>query len=107
MAGIQTQTTDDDRGGLNVGWTDIGDWMDYKVDVCDAGTYYVDLRVAKTNDGSEGKGQIYKGNQVLATFSIPGTGGWQSWKTTQTTVNHRSTYHSGSAYSFDWVMPSR
>ena len=26
---------------------------------------------------------------------------------TQTTVSHRSAYHSGSAYSFDWVMPEQ
>ena len=28
-------------------------------------------------------------------------------KVTQTTVRNRSAYHSGSAYSFDWVMPRR
>ena len=86
MAGVQTEPSEDDLGGLSVGWIDAGDWMDYPVDVCVADTYTVDLRVARPDGGADGQGQIRLGNQALASFSIPGTGGWQSWKTIQTKV---------------------
>ena len=29
MSGVQTETTSDTGGGLNVGWIDAGDWMAY------------------------------------------------------------------------------
>ncbi|MBN1410059.1 MAG: carbohydrate-binding protein, partial [Spirochaetales bacterium] len=45
MSGIQTENTTDSGGGLNVGWIDAGDWMEYNVTVT-AGTYYVQYRVA-------------------------------------------------------------
>src|SRR5580704_3776481 len=35
--GVMTQTTSDAGGGLNVGWIDQGDWMDYPVNVTTAG----------------------------------------------------------------------
>jgi hypothetical protein len=37
MSGIQTETTTDTGGGLNVGWIDAGDWMSFGVTVPAAG----------------------------------------------------------------------
>lgn len=77
---VKSQTTSDTGGGLNVGWIDNDDWMEYLVSVTTQGTYVVNYRVASLNTG----GQIQLQNEsadVLATTSIPATGGWQTWAT--------------------------
>ncbi|ASZ14583.1 carbohydrate-binding protein [Chitinophaga pendula] len=89
MSGIQTEVTTDAGGGQNVGYTDAGDWLDYKVKVQAAGTYNVQYRVASQNGG--GSIQLRSGSNVLATTAIPSTGGWQVW----TTVNATATLAAG------------
>jgi endoglucanase len=83
MSGIQTETCSE--GGLNVGYIESGDWMDYLVNPSSAGSYTISLRVAST--GTTGACQVKSGSTVLATVSIPNTGGWQNWTTITTTVN--------------------
>jgi hypothetical protein len=46
MMGIQTGATTDIGGGLNVGWIETGDWLNYIVNVEEAGTYKVVFRLA-------------------------------------------------------------
>ena len=83
MSGIQTESCSE--GGLNVGWIDNGDWMDYSVNPSSSGSYTINLRVAST--GTTGICQIKSGSTILATVNIPNTGGWQNWTTISTTVN--------------------
>jgi endoglucanase len=83
MSGIQTETCSE--GGLNVGYIESGDWMDYSVNPTSSGSYTISLRVAST--GTTGICQIKKGSTVLATVNIPNTGGWQNWTTVSATVN--------------------
>ena len=83
MSGIQTETCSE--GGLNVGYIENGDWMDYLVNPASSGSYTISLRVAST--GTTGACQIKSGSTVLATVNIPNTGGWQTWTTITTTVN--------------------
>jgi endonuclease/exonuclease/phosphatase family metal-dependent hydrolase len=64
-------------GGYNIGWTDDNEWTKYTVKVASAATYNVSLRVAAQSSNSV---QVTVGS-VSKTFSIPNTGGWQSWKT--------------------------
>ncbi len=84
---IATEYTSDEGGGLNVGWIDQGDWLDYAVSVSQAATYEVDFRVAN----QYGDGKILIKNESGATIGevadIPRTGGWQSWTTVSTTLN--------------------
>jgi len=80
MNGVQTEATSDAGGGLNVGWIDAGDWMDYAVNVQTAGTYTVDFRVASPNSGQQLQLRN-AGGTVLATANVPNTGGWQNWAT--------------------------
>lgn len=84
MSGIQTETTTDTGGGLDVGYMDAGDWLDYNVNVQTAGTYNVQLRVASQNGG--GTLQLQSAGAVLATAAIPATGDWQAWTTVNTSV---------------------
>src|SRR5829696_4401950 len=85
MSGIQTEFTQDAGGGLNVGWIEQGDWMDYSVTVASSGTYTVNLRVATPNPGAQLQIKRSDG-AVLSTVSLPNTWGWQSWQTISTTI---------------------
>lgn len=82
MLGIQTQETADDGAGLNVGWIDAGDWLDYIIDVQEDGLYVVTFRVAGwTNDG-----RIALRNAAGTTLTganIPNAGAlqYQAWGT--------------------------
>lgn len=84
MSGIQTEPTTDAGGGQNIGYTDAGDWLDYKVNVQTAGTYNVDFRVASQTLG--GSIELRKDGAVLGTVTVPVTGAWQTWATVSTTV---------------------
>ena len=79
-SGVQTEATLDENGGLNVGYMDTGDWLDYRINVPASGTYKVRLRVA-SQTGSANAVQLKKGTSLLATYSVPNTGGWQAWTT--------------------------
>ncbi|MEO6001451.1 MAG: carbohydrate-binding protein [Chitinophagaceae bacterium] len=86
MFGVMNEKTSDEGGGLNVGWIEMGDWMDYKVNVASAGTYTVNFRVASPFAGL----QLQLKNDdgvVLTTVNVPQTNGFQIWKTVTATVN--------------------
>jgi hypothetical protein len=87
MYGIRTQIVLDDEPGFNVGWMDAGDWLDYLIDVPETRRYTVAVRVAQADGFSAGRGQLRVGSNVLWSFSIPSTGGWQTWTTIQGQVN--------------------
>ncbi|MCV9387256.1 carbohydrate-binding protein [Reichenbachiella ulvae] len=86
MMGIQTEATSDAGGGVNVGWIESGDWLDYEVNAQSAGTYQIDVRVAAA--GSDAKSfEIYSNGNLLETVSFTATGGWQNWTTVTTSVS--------------------
>ena len=59
--------------------------MDYSVNVSSAGSYAINLRVASPSGGQL---QIKDGSgNVLATVSIPNTGGYQSWQTISANIS--------------------
>jgi 5-hydroxyisourate hydrolase-like protein (transthyretin family) len=80
MAGIGTENTSDAGGGLNVGWQDTNDWMDYVVNASAAGTYTANFRVASYFTGAQFQVRKADGT-VLATVTVPNTGSFQSWQT--------------------------
>jgi hypothetical protein len=86
MSGVQTEVTYDAGGGKNVGWIDLGDWMEYSVTVASAGTYTVNFRIATPNNGAQFQVKNASGT-VLATVNVPNTGAYQTWQTTSTAVN--------------------
>jgi endoglucanase len=86
MQGVQTENTTDAGGGVNVGYIDYGDWMEYKINVPSSGTYELKLRLA-TPSISNPQFQVKNGNNVLATVNVPNTGGFQVWQTHSIMVN--------------------
>nr|WP_241158340.1 carbohydrate-binding protein [Cohnella candidum] len=107
MNGVQTETTTDTGGGLNVGWINVGDWIDYNVNVQTAGTYTVEYRVA--SNASTGQLQLQSGTTTLATTNVPNTGGWQNWQTVTATVTLAAgqqtlrVYASGYDFNINWL----
>jgi hypothetical protein len=86
MSGIQTEPTSDAGGGLNVGWQDNNDWMDYNVNLNSAGTYTVNFRVSSMFNGAQFQLRNSSG-AVLATVTVPNTGNFQSWQTVSSSVS--------------------
>lgn len=86
MSGIQMETTTDTGGGQNIGYCDLGDWLDYTINVPVAGSYLVEARLASLK--TTGAFDLKSGSKVLASFALPeGTGGWQVWTTISKTIN--------------------
>ena len=83
MSGIKTGTASD--GSTYVGWTDVGDWMDYYIDVPEAGKYDIDLRVAVGS--TTAKMELKQGDTVLLSTPLESSGGWQNWKNVRYTLN--------------------
>ena len=94
MSGIQTESTSDTGGGLNVGWTDASDWMTYAaMNIPETGSYIIEYRVASNSNGGTIQFEERGGNTVYGQVNVPGTGGWQVWQTIQHTVTLTSGNH--------------
>jgi hypothetical protein len=86
MSGIQTETTTDTGGGLDVGYIETNDWMGYRVNVSSTGSYTVQYRVASQSGGGSIRLEKLGGGSTFGTISVPSTGGWQTWTTITQTV---------------------
>ena len=84
MSGISIQKTSDTDGAMNVTAIEANDWMDYSVNIQEAGSYIFEFRVA--SGVSTGKFEIRKSSAVLATESVKSTGGLQKWVTISDTI---------------------
>jgi hypothetical protein len=84
QVGLATEETTDIGEGLNIGFTDVNDYADYKIFVRNGGAFRMDLRLAaQNNTGSIGFYLLDdEGNESeILTVSTPVTGGWQTWET--------------------------
>lgn len=86
MSNVQTEACSD--GGLNVGYIDEGDWMDYIVNIPMAGTYSIEFNVSSPYSST--KLQFLQGATELTKVEIPNTGGWQNWNTINASVHLNS-----------------
>ena len=80
MSGIQTETCTDTGGGLDVGYTNAGDYLKYTIFVQTAGTYNLTMRMA----GYGGKVSVYYDDApntfLIGSIPFTSTGGWQNWQ---------------------------
>jgi aryl-phospho-beta-D-glucosidase BglC (GH1 family) len=81
--GFQFETTTDAGGGQNMGFTHVGDYLDYRIKVLKTAKYNMEIRVA--SNSSAGIIQVQQTDDqgtLLNTTSVnlPVTGGWQTWK---------------------------
>jgi endoglucanase len=84
--GFQLETCTDVNGGLNVGFANNGDYLDYNIFIPEAGEYTFRFRVASQYSNGSISIRLGDGNTFTAikAMSFTATGGWQSW-TTQVT----------------------
>ena len=68
-----------EKAGNCVAYIDPGDWMSYDINVAQAGTYSVEVRVASAQ-GSSFRLEKNSGKEVLANVTVPNTGDWGAYK---------------------------
>ena len=76
---VDLEPTVDSGGGYNVGWMAAGEWLVYSVNVLEAGSYTLDVRVASNGAG----GQFHletDGVAITGAIPIASTGSWQTWQ---------------------------
>ena len=113
MSGVQTETTTDTGGGLNVGYFHDGDWMLYSDTQFTApltGSYKVTYRVA--SNGGGGSFALHEGDKSVQydVVNVPNTGGVQKWIDLERTIKLTAGIHSlgitaitrGSGFNLNW-----
>lgn len=86
--GLEIENCEDTGGGYNMGYADVGDYLDYKIYVENSGLYKVDYRLATEASNSKlimmvGENESFVG---IDTITIENTGGWQNWNTQRSEV---------------------
>lgn len=74
------------EGGYNIGWSAAGEWLEYSVNVANAGSYTLDCRVASAATGGTFHVE-FNGTNATGTLTAPSTSGWQTWSTVSKTVS--------------------
>jgi endoglucanase len=74
--------SDAQTNGFNVGWTADDEWLGYTLTNDTAASYTMEIRSASSGSGSQVHVEV-NGVDATGPVSLPGTGGWQSWSTTQ------------------------
>jgi hypothetical protein len=78
-SGTQTENTNDEGGGLDVGWIDNGDWLEYAINNGWSTTnFQITLRIASPS--GNGRIDYYIDGKLIGNIAVPSTGGWQTWK---------------------------
>jgi hypothetical protein len=85
---VDIEATTDSGNGFNVGWTQQGEWLEYKVTLA-AGTYNINLRVA--SNATAGKYSLLIDSNSVGSSVVGNTGGWQVWQTQKLTTVSFST----------------
>ena len=77
---VDVEASNDAGGGFNIGWIDMGEWLEYTIQVLTAGNYDLSARVASPNSGKS-FGVLIDGADVTGALIVPNTGAWQNWQT--------------------------
>lgn len=68
------------EGGFNVGWIEPDEWLEYSVEVAQAGDYLLEMRVASPQIGGPFRVE-FDGVDATGAMLAPVTGGFQQWFT--------------------------
>lgn len=83
---VDIQATTDTGGGYNIGWIAAGEWLEYTVRVNQPGRYNINVRVASSVTTGSLR-LLLGGTDITGTWSVPNTGGYQTWTTLTKTVD--------------------
>ena len=78
-SGIETEVTNDGDAGINVGWIDAGDYMEYELTVPAAGLYTIAYRIASIAEGASLEVQVNGKTELNSDLTVTGT--WNNWDT--------------------------
>ncbi|QRR02178.1 carbohydrate-binding protein [Dyadobacter sandarakinus] len=81
MLNMAAEATEDTGGGQNLRWIEDSSWADYPVQVAAAGVYTFNFRIANGFSPDARLSLKNAEGNVLASISLPQTGGMQGWKT--------------------------
>ena len=102
------------EGGQNMGYISAGNFLVWNnITIPTTGSYLLEYRVASGASGGTISADLNAGSVQLGSTSIPGTGGWQSWKTVSKTVSlNAGTYNFGiyaqtGGFNLNWVRLSK
>lgn len=76
---VRSEATSDTDGGLNLGYCDAGGYAEYWINVATAGAY--DLSARSASNAGSGAFDVLVDGEIVASFDVPNTGGWQNWTT--------------------------
>jgi len=81
--GLVLENCEDSGGGLNTGYANPGDYLDYRIKVNESGYFLVSYRIATYRTNAEILVQVGDGTDFTSidTVKVNYTGGWQTWKT--------------------------
>ena len=96
--GVVTEPARDTGGGSNIGHFEPGRFVDYQIDVQQAGDYDIDLRLASLvgdvrfrfsigDESTVGSEYLRKEDGEINVITVPNTGGWQAYITMTTTLS--------------------
>ncbi len=77
---VDIGTSYDTGGGYHVGYTRVGEWLVYTVNVTTAGPYELQFRLANNAVGGRFHLEV-DGVNVTGQLAVPNTGGYQIWQT--------------------------
>lgn len=108
--GVFAELTNDSDGFLNIGYTDIGDWMTYKISVSESGDYSLTSRYAGT---AAGIFDVYVDDVKRVTVNTLNTGSWQSWKSVSNSIyldagkHMLKLYVVAKGFNLNWISLSK
>ncbi|MBU2662622.1 carbohydrate-binding protein [Actinoplanes bogorensis] len=93
--GIQSQDTEDEGGGQNVGWIANGDQLRFDdVEFGPVPATKLDVRVAGDAEGGRMEIRLDGADQKpIGTLNVTKTGGWQNWRTDQVDITPTTGKH--------------
>lgn len=77
MMGIQNEACGDTGYGQNVGWMQVGDWMEYPINIVEEGLYEALFRSASEEEGAVVDMSL--DGEHFANIHLKKTGNWQSY----------------------------
>ncbi|MDA3882083.1 MAG: pectinesterase family protein [Bacteroidales bacterium] len=77
---VDIEDCTDTGAGYSIGYSTIGEWLEYTVNVASAGIYKIDVRVACSGDDRTISLEM-QGGAIATDVAIPNTTGWQVWQT--------------------------
>lgn len=76
---VDIETCTDIGGGYNLGYLEKDEWLNYTVNINEAGSYNITARIASLAGGGSMRLKL-DGSDLTEDIAMPATGDWQKWQ---------------------------